>query len=94
MISIILFLFVYPVIRRAVKENIPKTKTMEESYVGNLFVMDEDISKNNLIKYKGIYWTMVPNEHEDEIKKGDTVKVIGIDGNKLIIEKYYYNKTI
>jgi membrane protein implicated in regulation of membrane protease activity len=93
-VSIALLLFLYPLIKKVIKERIPQTKTMEESYIGNCFVMKEDITKNNLVKYKGVYWTMVANGQEGEIHKGDTVKVSGIEGNKLIIEKYYYNKTI
>ncbi|MCL2321334.1 MAG: NfeD family protein [Oscillospiraceae bacterium] len=93
-VSIVLLVFLYPLIRRVIKERIPQTKTMEESYIGNCFMIDGDITKNNLIKYKGVYWTMIANGQESDIQKGDTVKVTGIDGNKLIIEKYYYNKTI
>jgi len=93
-ITAALFIFLYPIVRRAAQEKIPRTKTMEESYIGNCFVFNDDLKKGNLVKYKGIYWTMVPNGSENEIQKGDMVRVIGIDGNKLIIEKYYYNKTI
>lgn len=93
-ISMALLIFLYPVIRRAIREKIPKTNTMEENYIGDCFVMDNDIQKESLVKYKGIYWTMVANGSEDEILKGDTVRIVGIDGNKLMIEKYYYNNTI
>ncbi len=88
-VSIILMTFIYPIIKRTLKEKIPKTKTMEESYIGDCFTINEDILDSNLIKFKGIYWTMVS---KDKIYTGDEVKVVGIEGNKLIIEKLKNNK--
>lgn len=76
----------YPLVKQTIKKTVKKTETMEEGYIGRTFIVDDDVLDRAMIKFDGIYWT-VKNEG-DEIKKGDTVEITGIEGNKLIIKKF------
>lgn len=84
-VSTILLLLGYPLVKKTIKKTVPKTLKQEESYVGREFVIDEDILDKAILKVDGIYWT-VRNDGE-EIKKDDRIKVIKIEGNKLVIKK-------
>lgn len=75
----------YPLVKQTIKDTVKKTPTMEEGYIGRSFIVDEDVLDRTMIKFDGIYWT-IKNEG-DEIKKGDEVRIVGIEGNKLIIKK-------
>jgi membrane protein implicated in regulation of membrane protease activity len=84
-LSIALMAVGYPYVKKTIKKTVPITLTMEENYIGREFTIDKDIVDKATIKYEGIYWT-VKNEGES-INKGDKVKIIGIEGNKLVIKK-------
>jgi membrane protein implicated in regulation of membrane protease activity len=82
----VLFLAVgYPLVKKTIKKTVVKIPTTEQGYIGREFSVDEDVLDKATIKIDGIYWT-VKNEGE-LIKKGDRVKVIGIEGNKIVIRK-------
>lgn len=76
----------YPIVKRTIKKTVPITPTMEENYIGQEFVAEKDIERKATIKFGGIYWT-VKNDG-DFIDKGDVVKIVGIEGNKLVIRKH------
>lgn len=44
---------------------------MGESYIGRIFIVDEDIIYKTLLKIDGIYWTV----------KNDKIKIKRIEGN-------------
>ncbi|MGY0375069.1 NfeD family protein [Clostridium sp. JNZ J1-5] len=75
----------YPIVKKTIKKTVPVTPTMEEEYIGREFIVNTDIVEKATVKFQGIYWT-VKNEGE-LISKGDKVKIIKIQGNKLIIKK-------
>jgi len=75
----------YPLMRKSLKGTVKKTETMEESYIGRELNVDEDVIEKTKVKVDGIYWT-IKNVGEP-IKKGDKVKIIGIEGNKLLVKK-------
>lgn len=75
----------YPLVKKTIKRTVSKTPTMEEGYINREFVIDEEIIQKALIKIDGIYWT-VKNEG-NPVKKGDKVKITGIEGNKIKIKK-------
>lgn len=81
-----LFLAVgYPLVKRTIKKTVKRTPTMEESYIGRVFTVDDDVIDKAVVKFDGIYWTIKDEGHS--IKKGDSVKITGIQGNKLIVKK-------
>lgn len=75
----------YPMMRKTLKNTVSKTSTMEESYIGRQITIDEDIIEKASVKIDGIYWTV--KNSGTPIKKGDTVKITGIEGNKIIVSK-------
>lgn len=75
----------YPFMKNTLKSTVKKTSTMEESYIGRDITVDEDVVETAKVKIDGIYWT-IKNVGEP-IKKGDKVRITGIEGNKLLIEK-------
>ncbi|MBU3091867.1 NfeD family protein [Clostridium sp. CF011] len=75
----------YPIVKKTIKKTVKKTLTMEEGYVGKEFTITKDIDEKANIKFQGIYWT-VKNVGKP-LKKGESVQVIGIEGNKLLITK-------
>ncbi|MEA4826177.1 MAG: NfeD family protein [Clostridium sp.] len=84
-VSSVLMAVGYPIVKKTIKKTVPVTPTMEEEYIGREFIVDTDIIEKATVKFEGIYWT-VKNEGE-LISKGDKVKIIKIQGNKLIIKK-------
>ncbi|MGL5648162.1 MAG: NfeD family protein [Clostridium sp.] len=84
-ISILLIVFLYPVVKKKLKESTKRVKTMEEEYIGKTYKAEETIEETGLVKISGVYWTGI-NKGE-KILKGDEFKVIGIEGSKLKIEK-------
>ena len=84
-VSTILLIIGYPIVKKTIKKTVPKTLKQEESYIGREFLIDEDVIEKAIMKVDGIYWT-VKNDGE-AIKKGDRIKIIGLEGNKLVVKK-------
>lgn len=86
-ISVSLFFMIIgiPLVRETIKKTVTKVPKMEEKYIGREIIVDSDVIDKKIMKIDGIYWT-VKNEGEN-IKEGDTVKIIGISGNKVRINK-------
>ncbi|WP_066873816.1 NfeD family protein [Clostridium mediterraneense] len=81
----VMFIFlIYPIIRKHLDMNKVETKTREESYIGKEIILEEDIAKEGKLKLDGVYWTF---KSEERIKKGEKVKIISIEGNKIIIKR-------
>ncbi|WP_194190053.1 NfeD family protein [Clostridium chrysemydis] len=85
-ITIISFAIGYPVCKKKFKIGKNTTKTMEETYIGEVIEATSDIEKgetNARIKVSGIYWSGI--NLGGEIKKGSKFRIIGIKGSKLEI---------
>ncbi|MBS5985490.1 MAG: NfeD family protein [Clostridium sp.] len=82
--SIIAISIGYPWSRKKFKNTVNRTKLMEEEYIGKTFIASEDIDDRYRFKVSGVYWT---GENKGEkILKGQKFQVVGIEGNKLVIE--------
>lgn len=77
--------FGYPLMKKTLRKTVKKTSTMEESYIGRELTVDEDVIETAKVKIDGIYWTI--KNIGEPVKKNDKVKIIGIEGNKLVVEK-------
>jgi membrane protein implicated in regulation of membrane protease activity len=75
----------YPLVKKTLKATVKKTPTMEESYIGRELTVDEDIVETARLKMDGVYWTI--KNIGEPVKKGDKVKITGIEGNKLVVRK-------
>lgn len=82
-VSLISISIGYPLAKTKLK-NITKTPLMEETYIGKEFLAEEEIEKTARFKVGGIYWT--GKNDGGKINKGEKFKVIGIQGNKLLIK--------
>ena len=82
-VSLISMVVGYPLAKKKFK-NTTITPLMEETYIGKEFLAQEDIDKTSRFKVGGIYWT--GKNDGAMIKKGEKFKIIGIEGNKLLIE--------
>ncbi|BAW31053.1 conserved hypothetical protein [Methanothermobacter sp. MT-2] len=58
---------------------------MADRLIGQTATVMEDFEEEGLIKVDGETWRA---KSQDKIKKGDKVIIKGIDGVKLIVEKY------
>lgn len=83
--SIVLMVICYPIIKRTIKKTVPITETMEQKFIGDEFIIKKDVESKTIIKYNGIYWTV--KSVKGKIEKGSKVKIVGIEGNKLLIKK-------
>ncbi|WP_300349012.1 NfeD family protein [Clostridium sp.] len=84
-ITIFFFFYVYPKIKKKIKVDNIGTKTMEESYIGRKLTLDKDVNLSELVKFDGIYWTF--KSLSGPLEKGTEVKIVGIEGNKILVKK-------
>ncbi|PRR84983.1 NfeD family protein [Clostridium luticellarii] len=84
-VSIVLVIVCYPLVKRKIKQSVKPTPVREKTYVGREIVVDEEMVKNNGIKVDGIYWKVKDSEYV--LKKGDRIKILGMEGNKFDIKK-------
>lgn len=75
----------YPIVKKTIKKTVQVTPTMEQNYIGREFIVDKNIKQKASIKFDGIYWTV--KNVGNEISKGSKAKIVGIEGNKLLIEQ-------
>lgn len=84
-VSVVFMAVGYPLVKKTIKKTVPRTATMEEGYIGRVITVDEDVIDKAMIKIDGIYWTI--KNQGTLIKKGEKVKITGIEGNKMLIKK-------
>lgn len=60
-----------------------------DSAIGKKFVLLEDIAFNKLgaIKVNGVVWSAVATDPNKSINKSAVVKVVGLNGNRYIVEE-------
>lgn len=79
----VLFIITYKYVRRKLKD-IPTVSPYEKRYIGMTINIKNNIDKEGQVLFQGIYWTVVT---DTPLKVGDIVKILGIEGNKLIVKK-------
>ena len=84
-VSIILIIVCYPVVKKKIKQSVKPTPLREKTYIGREIVVDEEMEKNNGVKVDGVYWNIKDGGYV--LKKGDKIKIVGMEGNKLIVKK-------
>ena len=92
-VQIIIFLVInlitiaigYPWAKKKFKKSVERLPLMEETYTGRIMKAEEDIVDRARVKVDGIYWTF--QNTREEIKSGESFKIIGIEGIKLNIKK-------
>lgn len=87
-VSIILLLFTRPVVMKYLNRN--KTATNADSLIGEQAVVTQTI--NNLMSrgevfINGMAWTARSGQEDEVIEKDTVVRILRIDGVKLIVER-------
>ncbi len=85
LITTLVIVIFYIKYKKNSNENKAEFKNLEQKYIGIRFILENDVSGENLIAFKGSYWTF--KNIAKELKVGDEVEVVGIEGNKLLIDK-------
>ena len=83
-VSLISLLICYPIVKNKFKKDIKRTPLMEEKYIDMVLFAKEDIFDRTRIKVGGSYW--IGENKGCQINKGTKFKIIGIEGNKLLIK--------
>lgn len=84
-VSGMLIVLVYPIVKKSIKKSVKPTLTREKTYIGKIVVADEDVIEKRSIKVDGVYWNVI--EEGEVLQKGDKAEIVGIEGNKIIIKK-------
>ncbi|WP_333861283.1 NfeD family protein [Clostridium sp.] len=84
-VSVVLIVICYPIVKKNIKKYVKPTPVREETYVGKEILVDEEMVKNNALKIDGVYWNI--KEQGYTLKRGDIVKVVTMEGNRLVIKK-------
>ncbi|ARC84984.1 hypothetical protein U732_1663 [Clostridium argentinense CDC 2741] len=71
--------------RKYIKKNIKQEKLMMGKYLGQEFVANIDIIKEEQMKVNGVYWRV--KNIGSPIISGESFIVVNIENNKLIIKK-------
>ena len=84
LLGILLLLVTRPIVAKLKSKD--NAKTNLDRIIGEDAIVTEDITKNSVgeVKIDGKRWSTIS---KDKCLKGDTVKVLRIDGVKLIVEK-------
>ena len=85
-VSGVLVIFTRPVAQKKLK--VGKEKTNVDTAVGQTCVVMEEIRPYNVgqVKLGGQIWSAVGSVESERIKAGETVKVLRVEGVKLIVE--------
>lgn len=84
-LAIFLTVTLYPRIKRKLKESSANIENLEEKYLGMEFILDVDVDGEVLLPFKGSYWTF--KNRKEPLKSGEKVKIVTVEGNKLVIDK-------
>ena len=71
--------------RKYIKKNIKQEKLMMGKYIGQEFVANIDIAKEEQMKVNGVYWRV--KNIGSQIASGESFVVVDIENNKLIIKR-------
>ena len=84
LLGILLLLVTRPIVAKLKSKD--NAKTNLDRIIGEEAIVTEDITKNNVgeVKIDGKRWSAIS---KNKCLKGDTVKVLSIDGVKLIVKK-------
>lgn len=84
-LAVFLTMTLYPKIKKKLKASSANIKNLEEKYLGIEFILDVDVDGEVLLPFKGSYWTF--KNRKKPLKSGEKVKIVTVDGNKLVIDK-------
>ncbi len=86
-VSLLSFLIIRPLVNNKLQRI--KTKTNVDTLIGKRGVVTKKIStlEKGEVKINDVIWNAIKRDSDDDIKEGDIIEVISIQGNKLLVEK-------
>ena len=89
LLSILLLAVTRPLVVKYLRRNIVDTNV--DAYVGKIALVTSKITdiEAGLVKFEGLVWTAVSSE---SIPEGSKVRILAIEGNKLIVTKIIEEK--
>jgi membrane protein implicated in regulation of membrane protease activity len=75
----------YPIAKKNIKQSVKPTLTREKTYIGKEIVVSEELLCKRAVKLDGVYWNLINNG--EILKEGDKIRVVGVQGNKIVIRK-------
>lgn len=86
-ISAACFAFLRPFLKKLIKRT--KVDTNIDEIIGKKGIMTDEYTdlNNGEVKINGVLWTAVNTNESETLEKGAKVKVVAIEGNKLIVMK-------
>ncbi len=86
-VSLLSFLIIRPLVNNKLQRI--KTKTNVDTLIGKRGVVAKKIStlEKGEVKINDVIWNAIKRDSDDDIKEGDIIEVISIQGNKLLVEK-------
>ncbi|WP_251862496.1 NfeD family protein [Clostridium sp. Marseille-Q2269] len=84
-ISLICMIIGYPIVKKIIKKQQNSLLAIEKNYVGETFTADKDVKDEGVLKFQGVYWRVINTG--SYVKKGDKVKIMSVEGNKIFIKK-------
>ncbi len=86
-VSVILLYFTRPLAEKRLK--IGHEKTNINQMIGATCMVVEKIEPYHTgqVRYNGMVWTAVSRDHKETLEKGELVRITGIEGVKLIVER-------
>ena len=84
-VSAALLIFVRPMLSKLIKRDVVSSNA--DTMTGKKGTITEDITelKSGEVTVDGVIWTAISTKESDTIVKGTVVKVLSIDGNKLVV---------
>ena len=86
-VSIILLYFTRPLAEKRLK--IGHEKTNINQMIGETCMVTEKVEPyhNGQVRFNGMDWTAVSKDQKETLEKGELVRITGIEGVKLIVER-------
>ena len=84
-VMLLVTLMLYPKLKGALQKGGGEVKNIEDKFLGMEFILESDVNGEVLLFFKGTYWTF--KNKGKPLKAGEKVKIVSIEGNKLIIDK-------
>lgn len=90
--SLILLFTLRPLVNKTLKRR--QVETNVDEMIGKKAKVIKTISEleRGEIKLYGVVWTAESNDPEITIEEGETIRIVSIEGNKVVVEKYENKK--
>lgn len=86
-VSLVSFLLIRPLVHRSMFRIRSSTNVDEMIRKKGIVIKDITTLEKGEVRVDNVIWTAIKRENDDTIHEGETVEVVSIVGNKLLVEK-------